>query len=56
MTKHNRHPAEVTLIRLAEALEKWPEAFGPGDRDEVSHIIHILDQIAEGVPLEEIGR
>ncbi len=50
--RSRRHPAEVTLIRLAEALDKWPDAFGPGERDEVSHIIYILDRIAEGKPTE----
>ena len=48
MAKYRRHPAEVTLIRLAEALEKWPDAFDGAARDEVSHIIDILDRIAEG--------
>lgn len=48
MTRHPRHPAEVTLVRLGEALEKWPDAFDAKARDEVSHIIDILDRIAEG--------
>jgi hypothetical protein len=48
--RRRRHPAEVTLVRLAEALEKWPDSFDGATRDEVSHIIHILDQIAEGMP------
>jgi hypothetical protein len=50
MAKYRRHPAEVTLIRLADALEKWPDAFDGTARDEVSHIIDILDRIAEGEP------
>ena len=54
--RRNRHPAEVTLIRLGEALDTWPDAFDGAARDEVSHIISILDQIVEGVPPEEIGR
>lgn len=43
-----RHPAGVTADRLAEAMEKWPDAFDGGDRDMVSQIIHILTTIAEG--------
>ena len=43
-----RHPAEVTADRLAEALEKWPDAFDGGDRDMIGQVIHILRTIAEG--------
>lgn len=52
--RSRRHPAEVTLIRLAEALEKWPDAFDGRSRDEVSHIIGILDGIAEGPPADPV--
>lgn len=31
---------------LGDALERWPEDWEPGERDEVSHIIHRLDEIA----------
>lgn len=45
--RHPRHPAEVTADRLAEALEKWPDAFDGRDADMISQIIHILQGIAE---------
>jgi hypothetical protein len=44
-----RHPAEVTSDRLADALDKWPDAFSPRDRDAVAHVRQVLEEIAEGV-------
>lgn len=46
--RHPRHPAEVTADRLAEATEKWPDAFDGDARDMVAQIRHILNDIAEG--------
>lgn len=46
--RNPRHPAEVTSDRLLEALEKWPDKFDGGDRDMLSHVRFILQQIADG--------
>jgi hypothetical protein len=43
-----RHPAEVTSDRLAEALDKWPDAFTGAEHDAIAQIRHRLEQIAEG--------
>lgn len=43
------HPAIVTAARLADALNKWPGAFDGAARDEVGHLVHILNNIAAGV-------
>ncbi|WP_188197577.1 hypothetical protein [Nonomuraea sp. SYSU D8015] len=48
MNRDRRHPAEVTSARLLNHLERWPDAFNGADRDMVSRIRYILQEIAEG--------
>lgn len=43
-----RHPAEVTADRLGDAVTRWVDKFDAAERDEIGHIIHALDEIAEG--------
>ncbi|WP_237101376.1 hypothetical protein [Nonomuraea sp. MG754425] len=47
MARDRRHPAEVTADRLANALERWPDAFDGVARDKVASIRTILLDIAE---------
>ena len=47
MNDSKRHPAEVTADRLAEALEKWPDAFDGRDRDMIGEIRQQLQNIAD---------
>lgn len=42
-----RHPAEVTSDRLAEALDRWPDAFDGADRDAIGHLRFLLEEIAD---------
>lgn len=46
MSRHRNHPAEITATRLGDALDKWPSHFDGELRDEISHVIHVLDRIA----------
>jgi hypothetical protein len=43
-----RHPAEVTADRLLGHVEQWFDKFTPAERDELSHVRFVLQQIAEG--------
>jgi hypothetical protein len=46
--KQPRQPSAGELAgQLGDALNRWPDAFGAGDRDMVSEIIYILDGIEE---------
>jgi hypothetical protein len=45
---HRRHPADVTADRLLEHVERWHEKFTPAERDELSHVRFLLQQIADG--------
>ena len=42
-----RLPADELVTMLGDALDRWPDDWGPGERDEVSHVIDVLDTIAE---------
>jgi hypothetical protein len=39
-------PPDELATALGDALDRWPDDWEPGERDEVSHIIHRLDEIA----------
>ncbi len=41
-----RHSAEVTVDRLMDHLDRWPEAFA-GRVDDVGRVIYILHGIAD---------
>lgn len=46
--QRKRQPSADELADwLGDALSRWPDDWGPGERDEVSHVIHVLDTIAE---------
>lgn len=47
MARRQRHAAEVTSDRLADALDKWPGFFDGRLRDMVGEIRAQLDMIAE---------
>lgn len=42
-----RHPCEVTADRLGDHLDRYPEAFDGATRDDIGHLRHILQDIAE---------
>ncbi len=44
-----RYKAEVISDRLRGAVAKWTTKFTSEERDEIGHIIHALDEIAEGL-------
>lgn len=46
-TRH-RHPCEVTSDRLADHLERYHEKMSGAERDEISHVRFLLEEIAEG--------
>jgi hypothetical protein len=48
-----RHPAELTSDRLAEHLEQWPDTADGALRDEISHVRHWLESIADGTVGEQ---
>ena len=43
-----RHPAEVTADRLGDAYDKWYDKFTGAERDYISAIRIVLEQIASG--------
>jgi hypothetical protein len=45
------HPAEITACRLGDALDRWPSHFDGALRDEIGHVIFVLDEIAESEPV-----
>jgi hypothetical protein len=46
--KRRRRPSADELIGwLGDALDRWPDDWEPGERDEVSHVIARLEAIAE---------
>lgn len=47
---YRRHGAEVVSDALAEALDRWPDYFDGRTRDDVGHLRHILQDIADGLP------
>jgi hypothetical protein len=42
-----RLPPDDLATMLGDALDRWPDDWTPGERDEVSHVIDRLDTIAE---------
>jgi hypothetical protein len=42
-----RHPCEVTADRIGDHLDKYPEDFDGATRDDVGHLRHILQNIAD---------
>ena len=42
-----RHPCEVTADRLAEHYERYYDHMTGSDRDQLSQVRHMLQQIAE---------
>lgn len=42
-----RHPCEVTADRLLDHLDRFPDEFDGKARDDISHVRHLLQQIAE---------
>lgn len=48
MSRYKRHPCEVTSDRLAEHLEQYFDNLSGGERDEISHVRFLLEEIAEG--------
>ncbi len=47
-TRYKRHPCEVTSDRLAEHLEQYIDKLSGAERDEVSRVRFLLEEIAEG--------
>jgi hypothetical protein len=43
-----RHPAEVTADRLLRHYEEYYEMMSGSERDELSHIRFVLQEIADG--------
>ena len=43
-----RHPLEVTSDRLFEAVNKYGVLMSGAERDELSHVRFVLEEIAEG--------
>lgn len=48
MSTIRRHPAEVTIDRLGDAVERWNDKFDGEEKDMIGMIIHALQQIADG--------
>jgi len=48
MTRIRRHPADVTADRLLEDVERWHDKFTPAERDALSLVRFVLQQIADG--------
>lgn len=48
MKRFKRHPAEVTADRLKDDVERWFDKFDGADRDDISHVIFLLEEIAAG--------
>lgn len=48
MTKYRRHPADVTADRLIQHTIDYYERLDGRDRDDFSHVIFLLREIAEG--------
>lgn len=42
-----RHPCEVTADRLADHLDKYPDYFDGATCDDIGHLRHILQDIAD---------
>jgi len=42
-----RHPCEVTADRLGDHLAKYPDDFDGATRDDIGHLRHILQSIAD---------
>ena len=46
--RYRRHPADVTADRMADAYERYYDKMDGRERDDLSHIIFVLQEIAEG--------
>lgn len=44
---HRRHPCEVTSDRLADHVEQYYDKFTGAERDALSLVRHVLEQIAD---------
>lgn len=48
MKMRPRHPAHVTADRLKDHYEHWYVLLEGRDRDDMSHVIQILEEIGNG--------
>jgi hypothetical protein len=48
-----RHPCEVTSDRLSDHIERYHDLLTGAERDEFSHVRHVLESIADGTIEEE---
>lgn len=46
--RYRRHAAEVTADRLKEHYERWFDRLDGSEQHDISHVIQILEEIAEG--------
>lgn len=44
--RSKRHPADVTADRLGAHLERYYDRLHGAERDEISHVIYILRELA----------
>jgi hypothetical protein len=45
---YRRHPLEVTVDRLRDHYERYWELLTGPERDQLSHVIYVLEEIADG--------
>ena len=46
--RYRRKPTEVTADRLKDHVEQFYDQMDGAERDEFSHVIFVLERIAEG--------
>jgi hypothetical protein len=46
--RYKRHPCEVTADRLKEHYERHYDLLDGRERDDISHVIFVLEEIAVG--------
>lgn len=56
MRMPKRHPADVTADRLTEHYERYYALMDGRERDDLSHTIHVLREIADGTRTEGADR
>lgn len=46
--KYRRHPAHVTADRLKDAYERWHDKLDGREKDDLSAVIQVLEEIGDG--------